>query len=58
MPRKDRAPKKRVDRGIYQLGPGLFELAVSAGKDPATGRYRQVFRRHRGTLRGKRREVV
>lgn len=44
------APKKeRVDRGIYKLRPGLYEVAVSAGKQP-DGTYRQVFRRHRGTL--------
>lgn len=42
--------KVRVDRGIYKLGDGLYEIAISAGKDPATGKYRQVFRRHRGTL--------
>lgn len=41
--------KKRVDRGIYRLSDGLFEIAVSTGKQP-DGRYGQVFRRHRGTL--------
>ena len=41
--------KRRVDRGIYELEHGVYEIAVSAGRQP-DGSYRQVFRRHRGTL--------
>ena len=41
--------KRRVDRGIYELDAGVYEVAVSAGRQP-DGTYRQVFRRHHGSL--------
>ena len=37
--------------GVREMAPGVFELKVSAGRDPLSGRYRQVTRRFRGTLR-------
>jgi integrase len=58
---RSKVAKTRVDRGIYLLSPGLYEIAVSAGRDPVTGKYRQVFRRHRGNLtsaRGTRRALL
>jgi hypothetical protein len=42
-------PSKRAP-GIYELGPGLFKVVVSLGRD-RTGRYRQHARTVRGTLR-------
>ena len=44
------APVQRAT-GVREVAPGVFELKVSTGKDPLTGRYRQVARRFRGTLR-------
>lgn len=41
----------RKATGIREVAPDVFELKVSAGRDPLTGRYRQVTRRFRGTLR-------
>lgn len=41
--------KTRVERGIYKLADGVYDIAVSAGKQP-DGTYKQVWRRHRGTL--------
>lgn len=42
--------RKRVDRGIYQVGTNVYEIVISAGVDPKTGKYRQVWRRHHGNL--------
>lgn len=41
----------RKATGVKEVATGVFELKVPAGKDPLTGRYRQVTRRFRGTLR-------
>lgn len=45
-----RIRRKKVDRGIYKVGEGVFELVVSTGLDPLTGKYRQKWKRHHGTL--------
>ncbi len=42
--------KLRKATGLREVSPGVFELMASAGKDPLTGRYRQVHRWFRGTL--------
>lgn len=42
--------KKRVDRGIYELQRGLYEVVVSRGWDPARKRYAQKSQRVRGTI--------
>ena len=42
-------PRTRVAPGIYKVGPGAYDLHVSAGKDP-NGKYAQLTRRVRGTL--------
>lgn len=44
------ARKLRKATGLRELSPGVFDLMASAGKDPVTGRYRQVHRRFHGTL--------
>ncbi len=41
----------RTAIGVREVSPGVFELIAQAGKDPVTGRYREVSRRFRGTLR-------
>ena len=38
--------------GIREVAPGVFELRVQAGRDPLTGKYRQISRTFRGNLRG------
>ena len=43
--------KLRKATGVRELSPGVFDLNAPAGKDPLTGRYRQVHKRFRGTLR-------
>ena len=45
MPELRRAP------GMRERSPGVWELIVEAGRDPVTGRSRQVSRTFRGTLR-------
>ena len=42
--------REKVDRGIYKVADGVFDLVVSAGLDPRTGKYTQVWERHKGTL--------
>ncbi|MDH4075667.1 MAG: site-specific integrase [Acidimicrobiia bacterium] len=37
--------------GMRERSPGVWELIVQAGRDPVTGRYRQVSRTFRGSLR-------
>ena len=41
----------RKAQGMRERSPGLWELVVGAGRDPVTGKYRQVSRMFRGTLR-------
>lgn len=50
----------KADRGIYRVAPctcpllpkkhDTFDVVVGAGRDPRTGRYRQVWERHHGNL--------
>ncbi len=35
---------------MREISPGVWELIVQSGKDPVTGKYRQVTRRFRGKL--------
>ncbi len=42
--------KRRKPVGIRELSTGRWEVYVSAGRDPVTGRYRQVSRTIRGTV--------
>ena len=44
-------PRTRVDRGIYRLGPDLYEVVVSRGWDPARKRYAQKSERVHGGIR-------
>lgn len=49
-----------AERGIYDRGPcsclrydkrhHVFDVVVSTGKSPATGKYEQTWRRHHGTI--------
>jgi integrase len=41
---------KRTAPGMRERSPGVWELIVDAGRDPVTGRRRQVSRTFRGTL--------
>lgn len=34
---------------IYEKAPGVFDIVISCGKDPATGKYKQKWKRVRGT---------
>ena len=50
----DSEPKRRELRtapGMRERSPGKWELVVQAGRDPLTGKYRQVSRTFQGTLR-------
>lgn len=40
----------RKATGVREVAPGVFELIAQTGRDPVTGKYRQVFRRFHGTL--------
>ena len=44
-------PELRKAPGMRERSPGVWELIVEAGRDPVTGRRRQVSRTFRGTLR-------
>ena len=44
-------PELRKAAGIRERSPGVWELIVEAGRDPVTGRSRQVSRTFHGTLR-------
>ncbi len=41
----------RTAPGMRERSPGKWELVVQAGRDPLTGKYRQVSRTFQGTLR-------
>ena len=41
----------RTGPGMRERSPGAWELIVEAGRDPLTGRRRQVSRMFNGTLR-------
>lgn len=43
---------------IRERRPGVWELRIGAGRDPATGRYRQLHRTVHGTERQARRELA
>lgn len=43
-------PKLRTAPGMREKSPGKWELIVEAGRDPVTGRKRQVSRMFHGTL--------
>lgn len=50
-----------MDRGIYKQSEGVYFLVVSTGKDPATGKYKQKWERHVGSLttaRDRRRKLL
>ena len=44
-------PELRKSPGMRERSPGVWELIVEAGRDPVTGRSRQVSRTVHGTLR-------
>ncbi|CAN5856789.1 hypothetical protein BH18ACT2_BH18ACT2_21870 [soil metagenome] len=44
-------PQLRKAPGMRERSPGTWELIVEAGRDPVTGRMRQVSRTFHGTLR-------
>lgn len=46
----------RREKGMRERAPGVWELVVQAGKDPVTGKYRQVSRTFRGGIREARSE--
>lgn len=35
------ATRKAIDKGIYEVEPGVFKIVVSTGRDPVTGKYGQ-----------------
>jgi hypothetical protein len=45
------APSLRKAPGMRERSPGVWELIVEAGRDPVTGRRRQVSRIFEGNLR-------
>ncbi|MFV0525077.1 MAG: tyrosine-type recombinase/integrase [Acidimicrobiales bacterium] len=45
------ARELRKATGMREKSPGVWELVVSAGRDPVTGRYRQLSRTFHGNLR-------
>lgn len=45
------AGKKRKTPGMGEVKPGVWELIVEAGRDPVSGKYRQVTKRFHGTFR-------
>jgi hypothetical protein len=47
--------KLRNAPGMRERAPEVWELVVEAGRDPVTGRHRQVSRTFRGNLRDARR---
>ena len=44
-------PEQRKAPGMRERAPGVWELIVEAGRDPVTGRKRQISRTFRGGLR-------
>lgn len=46
------AKKLKKAPGMRERAPGVWELIVQAGRDPVTGKYRQVTRTFYGGLRG------
>ena len=44
-------PEPRKTPGMRERSPGVWELIVEAGRDPVTGRSRQISRTFHGTLR-------
>lgn len=49
-------PELRKAHGMRERSPGVWEIIVEAGRDPVTGRYRQVSRVFRGSLRDAQKE--
>ena len=45
------AQERRTATGMRERAPGVWELIVEAGRDPVTGRRRQVSRIFHGSLR-------
>ena len=52
-----RMTKLRSAPGMRERAPDVWELVVQAGRDPVTGKLRQVSRTFRGNLREDRRET-
>jgi hypothetical protein len=47
----DHVAKLRTAPGMRERAPEVWEIVVQAGRDPVTGRNRQVSRTFRGSLR-------
>lgn len=43
--------KLRKAKGVREVKPGVFDIYASVGRDPLTGKYRQVSRRFHGTFK-------
>ncbi|HSM65806.1 MAG TPA: Arm DNA-binding domain-containing protein, partial [Ilumatobacteraceae bacterium] len=41
----------RTAPGMRERMPGVWEIVVQAGRDPITGKHRQISRTFRGSLR-------